>query len=160
VNEPGAGRRAPHPGPSSLQLPRPIADAIVAHVRADTPNEACGIVIGSADAADGGEALRYEIGRNRAASPVRYELDPDDVRRLAIEADDAGHVFWAIVHSHVRSPAVPSTTDIERATWWSRSLHVLVSLAEDQADPVTGAPSLRGWWIVDGAIREVTLVVA
>lgn len=162
MNEPGAGSAvaAAHPGPTSLRLPRPIADAIVAHALAENPNEACGIVIGSADAADGGEALRYEIGRNRAASPVRYEIDPDDVRRLAIEADDAGQVFWAIVHSHVRSPAVPSTTDIERATWWPRSLHVLVSLAEDQADSVTGAPSVRGWWIVDGAIHEVALVVA
>lgn len=159
MSEPGAGRGAPHPGPSSVRLPRSIADAIVAQARAESPNEACGIVIGSAQAEDGGEALRYEIGRNWVASPYRYELHPDDVRRLSLEADDAGHAFWAIVHSHVRAPAVPSATDVEGAIW-PGSLHVLVSLAGDQADPLTGTPSLRVWRIVDGAAHEVALVVS
>lgn len=148
----------PHPGPASARLPRAIADAIVAQARAEYPNEACGLIIGSAPVADGGEARRYEALRNRAASPYRYEIHPDDLYRVALAADDADEVFWAIVHSHVRTPAVPSPTDVGLA-FYPDALFVLVSLAEELADPVTGAPSLRAWRIVEGAVHEVMLEI-
>ncbi len=135
-----------------------MADAIVAQARAEYPNEACGIVIGSGVAAEGGLALRYVACRNEAASPYRYVIDSQEALRLSIEADDAGHEFWAIVHSHVRSPAVPSPTDLGLA-FWPDALYLLVSLAEDQAGP-DRAPSLRGWRIRDGAAFEVALEIA
>lgn len=142
-----------------MALPRTIADAIVAQARTEFPNEACGLVIGSAPAVSGGVPLRYEACRNAAASPVRYTIHPDDLVRLAIAADDADEVFWGIVHSHVGSPAVPSPTDIGLA-FYPDALHLLVSLAGAQADPVTGAPSLRAWRILDGVVDEVSLEVA
>jgi proteasome lid subunit RPN8/RPN11 len=104
-----------HPGPVSAALPASIRDAIVAHSRAGDPNEACGIVVGSAPAADGGVALRWVPLRNAAASPYRYSISPDDLLRLTIETDDADEVFWAIVHSHVASPARPSPTDVRES---------------------------------------------
>jgi hypothetical protein len=36
---------------------------------------------------------------------------------------------------------------------------VLVSLAESEADPATGAESVRAWRILDGAVHEVALEV-
>ncbi len=63
-----------------------------------------------------------------------------------------------IVHSHVRSPARPSPTDVGLALY-PDALYLLVSLAADEADPVTGAASVRAWRIVDGAIFEVALDV-
>ena len=150
---------APHPGPAVASIPAAIVDAIVAHARAGYPNEACGLVIGSAPAADGGAALRFEPCRNRAASPYRYEIDPDDLLRITIEAEDADEAFWGIVHSHVKSPAVPSPTDVGLA-FYPEALYVLVSLIDDQADPASGAPSVRAWRIVGGAVHEVALEVA
>jgi [CysO sulfur-carrier protein]-S-L-cysteine hydrolase len=147
-----------HPGPAEARLPRAMASAIVAQARAEYPNEACGIVIGSAVAAEGGEALRYVACRNEAASPYRYVIDSREALRLSIEADDAGHEFWAIVHSHVRSPAVPSPTDVGLA-FWPDALYVLVSLAGDEAGS-DGEPSLRAWRILDGKPFEVALEVA
>ena len=146
---------AGHPGPLTTGIPRSMADEIVAQARAEYPNEACGIVIGSGVVAEGGEALRYVACRNEAASPYRYVIDSQEALRLSIEADDAGQEFWAIVHSHVRSPAVPSPTDLGLA-FWPDALYVLVSLAEDQAGP-DGEPSLRAWRIRDGAPFEVAL---
>jgi proteasome lid subunit RPN8/RPN11 len=143
----------------AARLPRLLADAIVAHAREESPNESCGLVIGTAPVSDGGEALRYEALRNRAASPFRYEIHPDDLIRVAVAADDADEVFWAIVHSHVRSPAVPSPTDVGLA-FYPDALYVLVSLADEEADPVSGAPSLRAWRIVDGEVHEVALGVS
>ena len=159
---PGTSRPAvvaPHPGPPVACLPRPIADAIVAQARSEYPNEACGLVIGDRPAAAGGAALRYEGLRNRAASPYRYEIHPDDLYRVTVAVDDADDVFWAIVHSHVRSPAVPSPTDIGLA-FYPDALYILVSLADDQADAVSGALSLRAWRILDGATIEVPLEIS
>jgi proteasome lid subunit RPN8/RPN11 len=146
-----------HPGPASVRLPRAVADAIVEQARAEYPNEACGIVIGSGVAAEGGEALRYVACRNEAASPYRYAIDSQEALRLSIAADDAGEEFWAIVHSHVRSPAVPSPTDVGLA-FWTDALYILVSLAEEHALP-SGELSLRGWRIHNGASFEVALEI-
>ena len=145
-----------HPGPVSAAIPGAIRDEIAAHARAEYPNEAAGLIIGDAYAAGGGAAMRYEPTRNKAASPLRYEIDPDDLYRLTIATDDADEVFWAIVHSHTHSPAVPSPTDIGLA-FYPDALYVLISLSDDQADPETGALSLRAWRIVEGAVHEVPL---
>ena len=159
------GRGAPptgsaaQPGPASVALPTAIRDAIVAHARAELPNEACGLVIGDRPAADGGLALRWVPLRNRAASPYRYEIHPDDLLRATIEVDDADEVFWAIVHSHVASPARPSPTDIGLA-FYPDALYVLVSLHADEADPKTGDAGVRAWRILDGQVHEVELARA
>ena len=143
-----------HPGPTEVALPAAVAVAIVAHARAEYPNEMCGLVVGDRPAAEGGRALRWEPARNKAASPYRYEIDPADLLRLTLETEAADEVFWAIVHSHVRSPARPSPTDVGLA-FYPDALYVLVSLGEDEADPVTGQPSVRAWRILDGAVHEV-----
>jgi len=151
---PDAG--APHPGPARATLPAAVRDAVVAHARAEHPNEACGIVAGIAPAAEGGTATTWHPASNRAASPLRYEIDPDDLLRVLLEIDDAGELIWGIVHSHVRSPARPSATDVGLA-FYPDALYLLVSLAADEADPVTGAESLRAWRILDGSVFEVAL---
>jgi proteasome lid subunit RPN8/RPN11 len=145
-----------HPGPLSVMLPAGIRAAMVEQARAEYPNEACGLIVGERAAAEGGRALRYEPARNKAASPYRYELDPADLLRLTIATDDADEVFWGIVHSHTHSPAVPSPTDVGLA-FYPDALYLLVTLAEDQADPATGEPGIRAWRIVGGAVHEVTI---
>ena len=150
-----AGARR-HPGPAAAELPVGIREGIVAHARAEYPNEMCGLIIGDAAAADGGHALRFEPTRNRAASPYRYEIDPDDLLRLTIETDDADEAFWAIVHSHTHTPAVPSPTDVGLA-FYPDSLYLLVSLSDAEADQTTGAPGVRAWRIVGGEVHEVRL---
>ena len=149
--------RPDHPGPATADLPAAIRDAVVAHARAEYPNEACGLIVGDAPAADGGRALRFEPARNKAASPYRYEIEPQDLLRLTIATDDADEVFWGIVHSHTHTPAVPSPTDIGLA-FYPDALYVLVSLSDQEADPATGAPGVRAWRIVEGATHEVALV--
>lgn len=142
-----------------VTIPSAIREAIVAHARAEYPNEACGVIVGTAPAADGGRATRWEPARNRAASPYLYEIHPDDLLRLTIETDDADEVFWAIVHSHTHSPARPSQTDI-RLALYPDALYVLVSLDPAEAHPETGAESVRAWRIVDGEVTEVPIAAA
>ncbi|MFL5677697.1 MAG: Mov34/MPN/PAD-1 family protein [Chloroflexota bacterium] len=150
-----ADRGGDHPGPAAVFVPPSIREAIAAQARAEYPNEACGLIVGDAPAADGGVALEYIPTRNKAASPYRYEIEPADLLRLTIETDDADQVFWGIVHSHTHTPAVPSPTDIGLA-FYPESLYILVSLSEDEAGP-EGEPSLRAWRIFDGQVFEVAV---
>lgn len=154
---PGDAGRA-HPGPVSVTLPAAMRDAIVEHARRAVPNEACGIVVGDQAAAAGGRGLRWVPLRNPLASPYRYAIDPADLLRLTIETDDADEVFWAIVHSHVASPARPSPTDLGESHY-PDALYLLVSLDASEADATTGAPSLRAWRIVEGGVHEVEITI-
>lgn len=143
--------------PSRVSISAEIAAAIRAHARAEAPREACGIIIGSAPASLGGLALHWAPTRNVLASPTLYEIDPAQLLRISIDADDAGEFIWGIVHSHVASPAVPSVTDTTVAGY-PDALYLLVSLAQSQAAP-DGEPGIRAWWIVDQVATEVELLV-
>ena len=145
-----------HPGPPIADLPPDIRAEIAARARAEDPNEMCGVIVGERPAPEGGRALRFEPATNKAASPYRYEIDPNDLLRLTIATDDADEAFWAIVHSHTHTPAVPSPTDVELA-FYPDALYLLISLSETERHPTTGAPSVRAWRIVDGEVYEVNL---
>lgn len=147
-----------HPGPASVAVPATMLQALIDHARAGYPNEACGLIVGSGPASSGGAALRFEATRNKAASPYRYEIDPEDLYRISVAADDADEVIWGIVHSHTHTPAVPSPTDLGLA-FYPDALYLLVSLSEDESDPATGTPSVRAWRILDGTAHEVEILI-
>ena len=149
---------AGHPGPESAGIPATLVQMLIDHARAEEPNEACGLIVGDRSAGDGGSALRWEPCRNALDSRYRYEIHPDDLLRLTIATEDADETFWAIVHSHTHTPAIPSPTDLAQA-FYPDALYILVSLAAEEADPVSGFPSVRAWRIVDGQSHEVTLEV-
>jgi [CysO sulfur-carrier protein]-S-L-cysteine hydrolase len=156
VTEASKAEVGDHPGPSSVVLPDAILAAIMAHARAEEPNEACGVIVGDRPAAEGGRALRFETAGNEAASRYLYRLDARDLLRLTLETDDQDEVFWAIVHSHTHTPAVPSPTDIRQANY-PDALYMLVSLADSEADPSTGRPSVRAWRIRNDETFEVAV---
>jgi len=141
-----------HPGPVSVALPVDLVQAIVAHARADYPNEACGIVVGDRDPAVGGSARRFVPMRNVMASPLRYQIDPLELLRLDDQLEESGEAYWAIVHSHVRSAAYPSPTDVRQAGIYTQPLYLLVSLDTEE-------PALGAFRIVDGTIFPVELLV-
>jgi len=136
--------------PAAVRLPVAMRDAIVAHALAALPNEACGLIASDGPAASGGRPLRWIPTRNGLASPYRFEIHPDDLLRHTLKIDDAGQVMWGIVHSHVASAAEPSPTDVRDARH-PAAVYLIVSLDPAEADPTSGAPSLRAWRIVDGA---------
>lgn len=89
---------------------------------------------------------------------MRFSIDLDDLYRVTVDADDAGQVIWGIVHSHVRTAAIPSPTDVEHAHY-PDALYLVVSLDRDPAKPSSGPPSLRAWRIIDGTTTEVPLEI-
>ena len=130
-----------------------MRDAIVDHARRALPNEACGLIAGDASFEAGGRATRWLPARNVLASPYRYELHPEDLVRLTLEIEAAGEVIWAIVHSHVASPARPSATDL-RGYANPGALIVIAALGTGAA-----AAELRAWRVAAAEATEVELAV-
>lgn len=126
-----------------MRISRVHWDELIAHAREDDPNECCGYARMSDGRVE--EVFRAE---NLRKSPYGYELDTDSLF-AANRIDDEGDGV-AIYHSHPRSAAEPSQTDINLALYpdW---LYLIVSL---EADPV-----VRAWWITDGRVREEDIVV-
>lgn len=133
-----------------LRLPGRVADEMLSHARAELPNEACGLLAG--DLASG-RATAFHPARNAEASPLRYNVHPDDLVRIVLGIEDAGEDLVAIFHSHTRSPAVPSATD-RRAAQYPDAFYVLATLANADAPP---ASALRAWRIIGGQSFEVPL---
>ena len=129
-----------------MKIPSNVYEELLAHAREDAPNECCGL-IGGLD----GVARTVYRARNAEASPLRYNLDPQDQFRIMTEMDERGEELSAIYHSHTASPAYPSQTDINLAAY-PEVLYLIVSLAEGEQD-------LRGFEIKDGEVTEVELAI-
>lgn len=113
-----------------MRLPRALADELVAHAREDMPNECCGLIAGR-----DGTAIRVMRTTNTEASPFMYVMDPREQMRLMEEVEDAGEDLLAIYHSHTRSAAYPSRTDVDLA-FFPDPLYVIVSLADRDAPEI------------------------
>lgn len=130
-----------------MRISQRLVEEIVAHAREDLPNECCGMVGG----ADGAAATVYRA-ENAEASPLRYSIDATEQFRLMKAIEAAGEELTAIYHSHTKSAAYPSQTDVNLAGW-PEAVYLIVSLAEPEA------PELKGFWIRDGEIAEAELAV-
>jgi len=139
--------RRPDPSVAAMRIAQQLVEEIVAHAREDLPNECCGMV-GGVD----GEARTVYRAENAEASPLRYSIDSQEQFRLMREIEAAGEELAAIYHSHTKSAAYPSQTDVNLAGW-PEAVYLIVSLADPEA------PDLKGFWIRDGEISEAELVV-
>ena len=139
--------------PDELVLPEALALRMLDHARAELPNEACGLLAG--DLASG-RASAFHPARNSEASPLRYNVHPDDLVRIVFAIEDGGDDLLAIFHSHTHSPAVPSATD-RRTAQYPDAFYVLATLADPGAAP---SAALRAWRINSGESREVPLRIA
>jgi [CysO sulfur-carrier protein]-S-L-cysteine hydrolase len=138
----------------ALSLLPSVAEALLAHARAELPNEACGLVSGSLVEA---RARSFHPARNVHASSRRYSIHPEDLVRITYAIDGAGEDVLAVFHSHTRSPAVPSATDLRDATH-PHAYYLIASLADADRSPAGAA--LRAWRIRDGVAAEVSLNLA
>jgi proteasome lid subunit RPN8/RPN11 len=131
-----------------LTITRELHDAIVAHARADHPDEACGVVAGPAGS---GRPERFIPMLNAARSPTFYEFDSGDLLKLYREMDDRDEEPVVIYHSHTATEAYPSRTDVSYASE-PNAHYVLVSTAD--CGNGAGPFQFRSFRIVDGVITE------
>ncbi len=125
--------------------------AIVAHVDAERPNEACGLLAGV-----GTDICRVYPLENVLHSPTAYEANPVEQVAAFLELEAAGWALTGIYHSHPAGPAEPSASDVRRA-YYPESIYVILSPA---AGAGPGGWQARGFLIDAGQVREVPVVVA
>ena len=131
-----------------LTIIRSLHDQIVAHARADHPDEACGVVAGPAGT---GRPERFIPMLNAARSPTFYEFDSGDLLKLYRDMDDRDEEPVVVYHSHTATEAYPSRTDVSYASE-PQAHYVLVSTADCGNDE--GPFQFRSFRIVDGVITE------
>ncbi|MDR3313996.1 MAG: M67 family metallopeptidase [Oscillospiraceae bacterium] len=134
----------------TIQITQADYAALLAHARAELPNEACGLLAGQAD----GTVRRIQkiyCLTNTDHSPEHFSLDPRE--QLAAVKDMRANGLQPLgnFHSHPASPARPSAEDI-RLAYDANASYLILSLAGE-------APVLKGFRIAGGAAEAVEMLV-
>jgi proteasome lid subunit RPN8/RPN11 len=132
-----------------LSIEAGLRDKIVAHARADHPDEACGVIAGPAGS---DRPERFIPMLNAERSPTFYRFDSLEQLRVWREMDDRDEEPVVIYHSHTATEAYPSRTDISYASE-PGAHYVLVSTRDADAD------EFRSFRIVDGVVTEEPVTV-
>ena len=120
-------------------MPAAVRRALEEHSEAESPNEACGLLV-----LRDGTAERYIPGTNAAQSPYRFELVTEPENWFL---EDDGFEL-AVFHSHVSAPARPSRTDVENIGLWEGKPYLILSL---------GSGELAAFTIEGGRISPLPL---
>ena len=131
----------------TLLVGRDHLTAVLAQARSEAPNECCGLLLGR-----GGRVERIIPGTNIDRSPVTYNMHPQELYQAHRVMEAEGLDLVAIYHSHPRTRAFPSSTDVAKATYPDAS-YVIVSLH----DP--GSPEVRAFRIIEGRVSEGTVIL-
>ena len=127
-----------------LTIRQDLVEAMIAHARADHPDEACGIVAGP-EGSDRPERFVPMINAER--SPTFYRFDSGEQLAVWREMDRNDEEPVVIYHSHTATEAYPSRTDIAYASE-PGAHYVLVSTRDPQTE------EFRSFRIVDGVVTE------
>ncbi|HUJ05172.1 MAG TPA: M67 family metallopeptidase [Streptosporangiaceae bacterium] len=132
-----------------LTISRTLIDQVIAHARADHPDEACGVIAGPAGT---DRPERFVAMTNAERSPTFYRFDSMEQLQVWREMDDRDEEPVVIYHSHTATEAYPSRTDVSYASEPSAH-YLLVSTREpDRAE-------VRSFRIVAGAVSEEEVTV-
>jgi proteasome lid subunit RPN8/RPN11 len=121
-----------------------LVDAMVAHARADHPDEACGVLAGP----EGSDRPERHIAMvNAERSPTFYRFGAQEQLKVWRAMEVAGEVPVVIYHSHTATEAYPSRTDVGLAAE-PDAHYVLVSTRDPDQNEV------RSFRIADGVVSE------
>jgi proteasome lid subunit RPN8/RPN11 len=127
-----------------LTISSALYEKIVAHARADHPDEACGVIAGPAGS---DRPERFIPMLNAERSPTFYRFDSMDQFRVWRDMDERGEEPVVIYHSHTATEAYPSRTDIAYASE-PGAHYVLVSTRDPEK------PEFRSFRIAGGVVTE------
>jgi len=129
-----------------ITVARGVLEAVIDHARREAPIECCGFLIGTPSRVD-----RIAPMTNIAFSQVRFLVDPREHIALAKHLRGTGLEIVGAYHSHPRTAAEPSPTDVAEA-YYSELVYVIVSLA----DPA--AAEVRAYRIQGSRVTPIALV--
>jgi proteasome lid subunit RPN8/RPN11 len=119
-------------------------DDVVSHAREMAPAECCGVLLGLE-----GTVVEARRTRNLATDVNRFLIDPKDHIDARREARPRRLDVVGFYHSHPRSAAVPSPTDLAEASYPDH-LYLIVGLAGEE-------PEVRLYRLEAGHFLELTV---
>ena len=105
-----------------------VLDDVWAHARAEAPRECCGMLVGTGD-----HILESVRATNLESGTTRFQIDPGDHMRALREARAKRLDVVGFYHSHPRSRAYPSETDIAESGY-ADAFHLIAGVAEHGND--------------------------
>ncbi|MEP7023192.1 MAG: M67 family metallopeptidase, partial [Actinomycetota bacterium] len=132
-----------------LTITEALRAKIVAHARADHPDEACGMIAGPAGS---DRPERFIPMTNAARSPTFYQYDSIEQFQLDKEMRERDEDPVVIYHSHTATEAYPSRTDIALAAE-PGAHYVLVSTRDPEK------AEFRSFRVVGGEVTEEEVVI-
>ncbi|WP_460539413.1 M67 family metallopeptidase [Glycomyces halotolerans] len=135
-----------------LRIAHELVEAIVAHARADHPDEACGLIAGPEGT---GEPKRHIPMINAARSTTFYEFDAEEWKQVYDQMWDNDEEVVVAYHSHTATEAYPSRSDAGIATEMGlpQAHYVLVTTRDPDVAEV------RSFRIADGEVTEEPIEV-
>lgn len=136
-------------GAGVLALPRAVLAAMLAHVAAGYPNEACGVLAGDS----AGTVAQHFAATNASETPRTFsEIGAKELLAIWNEIDAHDWTMLAYYHSHPETPAYPSPRDVLWSHNWPGTYYVIFSLA-DRERPVVRAFLIEGETVMEHRIE-------
>jgi proteasome lid subunit RPN8/RPN11 len=132
--------------PRSVRVLAPVLTDIKEQATRALPCESCGLLSGNGALITTAHPLR-----NESAKPeTRYFASPEDLLGAMRQMRDAGRSLMGIYHSHPRTPAYPSASDVEMA-FYPEAVYFIISL-ESGID-------VRAFKIDKGRIEDIAISI-
>lgn len=128
-----------------VRITNSIASGIEEHARRDKPAECCGLLSGR-------DGLISDIHplRNDADKPeTRYFATPEELFAAMRRIRESGQALLGVYHSHPRTAAYPSPSDVEMA-FYPEAYYFIISLEN--------GTELRAFKIEDSKIEDVDIL--
>lgn len=136
--------------PKVIRLNTSLWKEMCADVECQTPEEACGLVVG-VSTQDTYQALAVIPTTNVLHSPHRFRVDPQEQLDAFNTIETLGWELIGIYHSHPRGPDEPSPTDIAEA-YYPEAVHLIWSGRTDEW-------KCRGFIIQGDSVYEVPVLL-
>jgi proteasome lid subunit RPN8/RPN11 len=118
---------------TTLQIEKPVYDAIRAHGEETYPHECCGALLGRSAPEGWRIEASIKAGNARTDSAHnRYQISPAELMKIERESRRQGLSIAGFYHSHPDHPAQWSQTDLAEAHWLDCS-YVITAVANGQA---------------------------
>jgi proteasome lid subunit RPN8/RPN11 len=111
-----------------VEIERDVLAGIADHARREAPRECCGPLVGTDGLVD-----EYIRTTNVRAGTVAYQINPAEHFAAIKRTRREGRTIVGAYHSHPRSAAVPSPTDLAEAVGGD-FLYLIVSLRVEPPD--------------------------
>lgn len=134
-----------------ITLPRSEYEKLLAHARANLPEEACGLIAGTQDET-GKQIKKVFLLTNTDHSNEHFTIDPKEHLAAVKKMRAASLVPLGNWHSHPESPSRPSEED-KRLAYDSKASYLILSLMERDT------PVLNSFHVENGQSSKEELVL-